>query len=288
MGMMSISNEEKRRSFQPGTGTGMGDVGGGVVEVQFIWSRGVTKGSGGGGGSKKGKVRRQGTIDEGVGAAERRARRRESTNLSSGAPSTSSLHDKAKSETGHGMDNSPSPSRKVKNRLSTVSIGTNTEEGLSEAEGGRVGYEHGTRRDEDEDEGNESDPEDSETPWTCTLCVRRLFPSTTSVESEPKIKVKVATLSPTPHHPKVVSLLKIPFPLPDIAVDTMEVRKRAVTPQGIARPSGDGVGGAGQLMLTAEEIKDVVSSTGLWLVVREGIGGVGKERRKGDGWRIRA
>jgi hypothetical protein len=42
------------------------------------------------------------------------------------------------------------------------------------------------------------------------------------------------------------------------------------------------------LVLTAEEIKDIVSSTGLWLVVRESIGGVGKISRKGDGWRIRA
>lgn len=40
--------------------------------------------------------------------------------------------------------------------------------------------------------------------------------------------------------------------------------------------------------LTAEEIKDIVCSTGLWLVVREGFGGVGKVNRKGDGWRIRA
>ena len=41
------------------------------------------------------------------------------------------------------------------------------------------------------------------------------------------------------------------------------------------------------LMLTAEEIKDVLSSTAFWLVVREGLGGVGKVSRKGDGWRIR-
>lgn len=43
----------------------------------------------------------------------------------------------------------------------------------------------------------------------------------------------------------------------------------------------------GTLTLTAEEIKDVVCSTGLWLVVREGFGGVGRVSRKGDGWRIR-
>ena len=42
------------------------------------------------------------------------------------------------------------------------------------------------------------------------------------------------------------------------------------------------------LVLTAEEIKDIVSCTGLWLIVREGFGGVGRVSRKGDGgWRIR-
>jgi hypothetical protein len=40
--------------------------------------------------------------------------------------------------------------------------------------------------------------------------------------------------------------------------------------------------------LTAEEIKDVVCSTAMWLVVREGFGGIGKVTRRGDGWRIRA
>jgi hypothetical protein len=44
----------------------------------------------------------------------------------------------------------------------------------------------------------------------------------------------------------------------------------------------------GGTMLTAEEIKDVVCSTAMWLVVREGFGGIGKVTRRGDGWRIRA
>ena len=49
-----------------------------------------------------------------------------------------------------------------------------------------------------------------------------------------------------------------------------------------------GHGHAEGLVLTAEEIKDVVSSTAMWLVVREGFGGVGRVNRKGDGgWRIR-
>lgn len=43
--------------------------------------------------------------------------------------------------------------------------------------------------------------------------------------------------SPTPHHPKVVALFKVPFPLPDVVVDKLQVRRRAVSPKGIARPS---------------------------------------------------
>src|SRR5260221_529227 len=133
---------------------------------------------------------------------------------------------------------------------------------------------------------------ESETPWTCTLVLSRLGGGHTAGDgSESVVRVRVATFSPTPHHPKVVALLKVPFPLPDVVVDRLQVRRRAVSPQGIARPSwnlnGDTPDGGG-LVLTAEEIKDIVSSTGLWLVVRESIGGVGKVNRKGDGWRIRA
>ena len=39
------------------------------------------------------------------------------------------------------------------------------------------------------------------------------------------------------------------------------------------------------LMLTAEGIKDIVA---IWLIVREAMGGVGKDRRKGDGWKSRS
>ena len=52
-----------------------------------------------------------------------------------------------------------------------------------------------------------------------------------------QIKLKVTTVSLTPRHPKVVSLLKIPFPLPDIEVTCANVRKHVVTPVGIARPA---------------------------------------------------
>ncbi|KAJ7658483.1 hypothetical protein B0H17DRAFT_346582 [Mycena rosella] len=106
----------------------------------------------------------------------------------------------------------------------------------------------------EEDSGEESDPEDSETPWTCTVKVRRLaahqarhhhMPSFGSGAREGRderdraqdetdraqwkkevVRIKVGTLSPTPHHPKVVAMLKVPFPLPDVDVEHMVVRKR--------------------------------------------------------------
>ncbi|KAF9497406.1 hypothetical protein BDN71DRAFT_1444891 [Pleurotus eryngii] len=191
---------------------------------------------------------------------------------------------------------------------------------------------------DEEDDGEESDPEDSETPWTCTLKVKRvtpqvagdslLLPSTQTASPRSSaysrgsldlqnpaviatvkggfsqtLRLKLGTLSPTPHHPKVVAMLKVPFPLSDVNVGQMIVQKRPSP--GVAgqlpqpdlppRPATSAGGersvldfSTSGLVLTAEELKDVVCSTGMWLVVRESFGGVGKERRRGDGWRIRA
>ncbi|KAG8878185.1 hypothetical protein FRB98_006329 [Tulasnella sp. 332] len=97
-------------------------------------------------------------------------------------------------------------------------------------------------------------------------------------EEKKGIRIKLGTLTPAPYHPKVVSQLRMPFPLPDVNVRRMEIVK-----------PGDAIDGStkgGDLILTMEEIKDVVCVTGLWLVVREGFGGL-ERRRKGDGWKIR-
>ena len=122
------------------------------------------------------------------------------------------------------------------------------------------------------------------------------FPKSAAPAQPQIMRLKVGTLSPTPHHPKVVAMLKVPFPLPDVEVERMGVVRR----KGYASSSQEGDEGEGDreeeggrepyygLTLTAEEIKDIVCSTGLWLVVREGFGGVGRVSRKGDGWRIRA
>ncbi|KAJ7457035.1 hypothetical protein FB451DRAFT_1342002 [Mycena latifolia] len=245
------------------------------VEVRFEWKRG------------KAKRRRE---KEGREGEERASRRQPSTaNLAApakrlsmgGISRQSSFSTVAASEDGHAHDASA-------RRRSIV----------ASAEGA--------------DSGEESDPEDSETPWTCTVKVRRLAAHHERSSSghhlsfgregrerereEPDeaerakwkrevVRIKVGTLSPTPHHPKVVAMLKVPFPLPDVDVEHMVVRKREGGPGSIGAGAAPKPGHG--LVITAEEIKDVVCSTGLWLVVREGFGGIGKVSRKGDGWRIR-
>jgi hypothetical protein len=335
------------------------------VEVRFEWTR-VERGG-------KKKARRggtdgtEGTVGLSVGGGGKNTSRRNSTALTdSNNPSVNSLHDKEKKtkrssvvegvRSGFGLTakrSMESARSKSPRRSGSITTNTTTSEtgGGDEARGSREG------------DAEESDPEDSEVPWTCTLYVARKltgfpFPSMTNTPSGSRfsqrsrlqpnqnpsgsptpvqqqqqslgvqqtqsqstptshgppppqqIKLKVATVSPTPHHPKVVSLLKIPFPLPDIDVSSVNVRKRVLTPVGIARPvdshsstPGNGTGnlnmqsfslnGGGRkqrdtgLVLTAEEIKDVVASTALWLVVREAMGGVGRDKRRGDGWKLR-
>ena len=274
MNQLSLSDDRRQSRSPPEEG---------VVEVHFVWSRG----------KKKRKVR-DGSQTV---VANRRANTMPVVGSGGGPP------DKRGSVS---PPSRPGTADRAEKRLSTTS-------GQSMSTTSEVGSSAGRLR--EEDDGDESEPEDSETPWTCTLVLSRVgeggggamspasaaaTAAATDGTSSNHTRVRVATFSPTPHHPKVVALLKVPFPLPDIIVDRLQVCRRAVSPQGIARPSwnstngGGGSGGGGDggepdgLVLTAEEIKDVVSSTGLWLVVRENIGGVGKISRKGDGWRIRA
>jgi hypothetical protein len=226
------------------------------VEVVFEWKRSSRKG-----GNKKREKDRK---------TERSTSAVRDRDEETGLPMSGPLMDG--SSLGHGQAMS-----KRNKRLSTTSIGKQSVSTvLTSEDGHRDGAEV--------DAGEESDPEDSETPWSCVLKIRRQ--SDRPDEGSGSLKVKVAILSPTPHHPKVVGALKIPFPLPDIDIERVAVRPRQTILGGGAAGSVSG-GDAAGLVLTAEEIKDVVSCTGLWLVVREGFGGVGKVNRKGDGWRIR-
>ncbi|QRV99576.1 hypothetical protein RhiJN_27595 [Ceratobasidium sp. AG-Ba] len=135
----------------------------------------------------------------------------------------------------------------------------------------------GSSRERDEEE-EDSDPEDSETPG--------VTPNDPALPTG--LKLRLAHLVPAPHHPKVIGQFKMPFPLPDVSVSRMELVPRAPGDSfGLSGGDRQGIG-RGEMVMTAEEIKDVVSTTGLWLMVREGYGGLGGKKRKGDGWKIRS
>ncbi|PPQ63447.1 hypothetical protein CVT24_004979 [Panaeolus cyanescens] len=283
----------------------------GGVEVRFEWKRAKAK-------------------DKGKGKKDRRSRNVTNQRSRGGGSDnemerSASVRDRDRSRGGEESKDAKErvkAAEKKKHRMSTGSISTTTQ-GSDEADGpGGFGLKRKGTSTAIDDEDDDSDPEDSETPWVCTLKVRRsvlqtsaatgvssitnsmLMPlgaappgssgaSPTVVQLHPQVlRVKVGTLSPTPHHPKVVAMLKVPYPLPDVEIERMGIVKRKGFPG--AQP-GDNEEEEPEsqepydgLTLTAEEIKDIVCSTGLWLVVREGFGGVGRVSRKGDGWRIRA
>ncbi|UZJ53072.1 hypothetical protein CBS101457_002392 [Exobasidium rhododendri] len=93
--------------------------------------------------------------------------------------------------------------------------------------------------------GEDSDPEDSEITWSCHLVLG------------PATRIPIGSLTPTPHHPKLIGQLTVPFPLPDLS------------------QSGLGADGAG---LTREELKDIISVTCLFVIIREGFGGLMKKK----------
>lgn len=251
----------------------------GGVEVRFEWKRARAKERGG----SRRKKTRNGRVRSGTGGG--RAE-------SDGEAETSMEKDDERGSIRGGAPLFKTKERlkseeKKKYRMSTGSINSIITNSMMD------GGEFETKKRNQYDDGEDSDPEDSETPWVCTLKLRRGAtavnggdPTAGGIQPQPPVfqtrvlRIKVGTVSPTPHHPKVVAMLKVPYPLPDIEVERMGVIKR----QGVMPPQDSTYNG---LVLTAEEIKDVVCSTGLWLVVREGFGGVGKVSRKGDGWRIR-
>lgn len=195
----------------------------------------------------------------------------------------------------HSRANSPNPP-------ASVTTNTTTEENHRQADDGG--------------EESDSDIEDSERPWNCYLHIRSVSlpprshgPSRTTSRTQSRdelhmasggegqdqdqnedeageeidIRLRIACLAPAPHHPRVIAQVKTPYPLPDVVFDSRGATLRdRVDGQ---RPKEDD-GGKGRLTLLAEEIKDVVSCTGLWLIVREGYGGLAR-KRKGDGWRLR-
>jgi len=195
-----------------------------------------------------------------------------------------------------------------------------------------------------EDDDGESDPEDSEVPWTCTVNVAGKPPFSSTVSTlqargfpggRTATKLKPPKISSAGSHGGATAITsfgsqvdpianyfltrstpiadqtqgrnglsestppesRIPpqdsLSIPDIDMSSVIVRKRVATPAGdgtgnLSMPSFSLDGSRGNLrdtalVLTTEDIKDVVVSTVLLLVVRGAMGGVGKDKRKGDG-----
>ncbi|WVO23808.1 uncharacterized protein IAS62_005165 [Cryptococcus decagattii] len=124
------------------------------------------------------------------------------------------------------------------------------------------------------EEGDSSETEDSETPWSCWVWVK----STGQ-------RQLLGTLTPAPHHPKVVGVLKIPMSLDPVSLtDIKGPPLNAVNGEQGQRTAMAMKKIKENVALTEENLKDMLCVTALWLVAREeygGLGRVGGRRRRG-------
>lgn len=121
---------------------------------------------------------------------------------------------------------------------------------------------------EDEGEGEEeSDPEDSETPWTCSVWVKKTGH-----------RQLLGTLTPAPHHPKVIAMLKIPHNLQTVALAEVSGVAAGTAPNLIKPDLVNKI--KEDIALSEENLKDVVCVTAMWLVAREEFGGLGRRKKK--------
>jgi hypothetical protein len=107
----------------------------------------------------------------------------------------------------------------------------------------------------------DSDPEDSETPWTCSVWVKKTGQ-----------RQLLGTLTPAPHHPKVIAQLKIPRSLDSVSLTETKPTNTAAQAEMASRVKSE-------VCLTEENLKDVVCVTAMWLVAREEFGGLGRKKR---------
>lgn len=113
---------------------------------------------------------------------------------------------------------------------------------------------------EEEDSGDESDPDDSESPWICELV---LPPPTTMIDVPPHStrRIRLGVFKPAPHHPRLVGQVSIPLSLRRVSL-------------GLPRDPDDEK--AGSETISAEEMKDLLCITLLWMTIRESLGGVAR------------
>ena len=107
----------------------------------------------------------------------------------------------------------------------------------------------------------DSDPEDSETPWACTVWVKKTGQ-----------RQVLGTLTPAPHHPKVIASLKIPMSLDSVSLTDIKAPSGGMQAEVAKRVKEE-------VCLSEENLKDVVCVTAMWLVAREEFGGLGRRKR---------
>nr|XP_019008802.1 uncharacterized protein I206_06486 [Kwoniella pini CBS 10737]OCF47583.1 hypothetical protein I206_06486 [Kwoniella pini CBS 10737] len=113
----------------------------------------------------------------------------------------------------------------------------------------------------------DSDPEDSETPWTCSIWIKKTGQ-----------RQLLGTLTPAPHHPKVIGILKIPQGLNSICLTDFK-QSSTNSNSGLSLKEGTIIKKLKEnISLTEENLKDVVCVTSLWLVAREEFNGLGKKK----------
>lgn len=141
------------------------------------------------------------------------------------------------------LDVRPDPSRRLS--ASTVSTRPN---GEHEHETSSIG------------EDEESDAEDSETPWTCSIWVKKTGH-----------RQLLGTLIPEPHHPMIIATLKVPESFEPISLAQMNTP--SAQQQAMARRVKE------EVALSEKQLKNVVCITAMWLVGREDFGGLGKKKK---------
>ena len=151
---------------------------------------------------------------------------------------------------------------------------------------------------------DESDPEDSETPWVCRVYVpgRRDEDGGRTDEKKGTRKsrrregghdgegIVVATLYPAPHHPRVIAQVKVSTDYMPVATGIFRATPAPASQQqhtsnnnnNHIQTNGHGATTAikgDEILLSEENVKDVVGVTAMWLVVREDFGGLVKKKK---------
>ncbi|WVF70130.1 hypothetical protein IAT40_004918 [Kwoniella sp. CBS 6097] len=164
------------------------------------------------------------------------------------------------------LDGRPEPIRKLS---ASVSPSRRTSQTTLDVDANSIHTGDLTANEDEED----SDPEDSETPWTCSVWVKKTGQ-----------RQLLGTLTPAPHHPKVIGVLKIPMGLDSVSLTDFKEKDSTITSKTRSSSSASRDLAAKRvkegIALTEENLKDVVCVTAMWLVAREEFGGLGRKKSR--------